>query len=933
MAVSLSISTIKKNIMAQRICISAVVILLVSAPSLFAQKQKLEPEDYGQWQRITGTEFAPDGSWFAYNIDLVDGDGWLILKKAGSDSTGEYKFMHGVRPEFSDNSKWAAFLIGVSEDKEEKLEEQDKRVKYKLALMNLPTAQVDTFVHIRDFTFSENGSYLVMEKYKAEGVETEGVGLILRNLKTGTNQLIGNVAEYGFNDAGTMLAVLIDANGQLGNGVHLYNLTENTIRVLDSDSTTYKHLIWHDEKPALAFLKARENKNYEDKTYLAYAFKNLDGEMRKYIFDQRDYKNFPDSMRIVDYRSLRWAEDGQALFFGIKKWKKKEDGKVDSSAADSARATSKEKDDFDEDLEPTNVEVWHWQDARIQPRQELVYKQDLHANYLSVWNINKDGFVQFGNEKYEEVYLTEDQEYAVAFDSSPYEPTFEESWNDIYLINTATGQAKKVLDRQISVRSSPGGKYLYYFSENEWHTYNIETGEYNNLTRNIDAHFERYQSVNGREYPRPFGTGQWAKNDDWILLYSEYDVYKVDPDGDTVKRLTFGAGERIRYRQRQLKFENNYLEKDAPIYFAMYGDTTKMHGFARLNPNGELERLVYENALLNRLYKAEKANEFIYQVQGAANSPDFYFVNSSFDEPIALTHTNPQQQKYYWGDDELITFTNADGETLQARLLYPANYRTGKKYPMITYIYEERSQTMHRYSMPSRKSAYNFRRYSSEGYFVFQPDITYELRDPGMSAVESVVPAVKKMISTGMINKEQIGLTGHSWGAYQTTFIITQTDIFNSAVAGAPLTNMISMYNSIYWNAGIPDAQIFEVSQGRFPEPWWKDWDNFVQNSPIFQMQGVSTPLLVEFGTKDGAVDFNQGVELYITMRRMQNPFVLLVYEGENHGLARDENQIDYATRAFQWHQYYLLGKEPADWILEGLPYIKRPAITEEEEE
>ncbi len=921
--------------MVQRICITAFFILFISFPSLFAQKQKLELEDYGQWQRITNTEFSPDGSWFAYNINLVHGDGWLTLKKVGSDSTGEYKFMHGVRPEFSGNSKWAAFLIGVSEDKEKKLEEQKKQVKYKLALMNLAVSQVDTFTHIRDFTFSENGKYLVMEKYKPKESKAESSDIILRNLQTSTNQLIGNVAEYGFNDSGTMLAVLIDANEQLGNGVHLYDLSENTVKVLESDSTGFKHLIWHDEKPALAFLKARKNEDYEDETYFVYAFKNLDEEAEKFVFDQREYEAFPDSMRIVDYRSLQWAEDGNTLFFGIKKWEKKEEEKSEKSkkaAADSAKTVSKEKDDFGEDLEPTNVEVWHWQDARIQPRQELVYKQDLHDNYLSAWNISENSFVQLGSEKYEEVYLANGQEYAVGFDSTPYEPTFEESWNDIYVIDTSTGEAEKVLDRQVSVRTSPDGKYLYYFRKNEWRTYNIETGEYANLTENIDAHFERYQAVNGRVYPRPFGSGQWFENDEWVLLYSEYDVYKVDPDGGAVKRLTFGTEDRIRYRQRRLNFEEDYLEKDDSIYFYMYGDTTKMHGFARLNPNGELERLVYKHALLNRLYKAEKDNEFIYQVQGAANSPDFFFLNSSFDEPVALTHTNPQQKKYYWADDELITFTNADGETLQARLLYPANYQPGKKYPMITYIYEERSQTMHRYSMPSRKSAYNFRRYSSAGYFVFQPDITYELHDPGMSAVESVVPAVKKMISTGMINKEQIGLTGHSWGAYQTTFIITQTDIFNSAVAGAPLTNMISMYNSIYWNAGIPDAQIFEVSQGRFPEPWWKDWDNFVQNSPIFQMQGVSTPLLVEAGTEDGAVDFNQAVELYITMRRMQNPFVLLVYEGENHGLARDENQIDYATRAFQWHQYYLLGKEPADWILEGLPYIKRPAITEDEE-
>jgi dipeptidyl aminopeptidase/acylaminoacyl peptidase len=144
---------------------------------------------------------------------------------------------------------------------------------------------------------------------------------------------------------------------------------------------------------------------------------------------------------------------------------------------------------------------------------------------------------------------------------------------------------------------------------------------------------------------------------------------------------------------------------------------------------------------------------------------------------------------------------------------------------------------------------------------------------------------------------------------------------------------MISMYNSIYWNSGTTDAQIFETSQGRFPDPWWEDRENYVENSPIFNLDSMNTPLLVEFGTDDGAVDFNQGVELYNTMRRMQKPFVMLVYEGENHGLGREENQIDYATRAFEWHEHFLLGEEAADWIDEGLPYLQRPESKEKEKE
>lgn len=853
-----------------------------------------------------------------------------MIKKVGSDSTGAHKFMHGIQPAFSDDSKWAAFRIGVSEKEQKKLEEKEEPVRYKLALMNLATTEVDTLANISDFTFSDDSRYLAIKKYKPEEVKTEGSDLILRNLQAGTNQLIGNVAEYAFNEDGNFLAVLLDATEKLGNGVQLYNLSNNSIRVLDSDTTGYSQLEWSDEGSSLAFLKAREDTSYEDETQLVYAFQNLADDNKKMIFDQRNSSAFPDSFRVVDYRSPQWSEDGQRLFFGIKKWEKKDESKT--SKSDSTKADSTMAEDLDEDLDPTNVEVWHWKDAQIQPRQELTANSDKRSNYLSVWHLVENKFVQLADEEIEDVVLTDDQRHGTGYDSTPYEPAFRESWNDIYLVDVATGNRRKILSRHENASSSPDGNYLTYFKENNWWTYNIEDDEHTNLTESVDSRFANFKSVNGRENLRPFGNGQWAEGDQWVLLYDEFDVYRATPDGDEITKITNGAPDKIQYRQQWVDTEEAYIEKGDPIYFSMYGDTTKNRGYACFQSN-DLEQLVYQPAMINRLSKAKSVDQFVYQSQTATDSPDFFLVKDNFKQPIALTNTNTHQKDYYWAKDELITFTNARSEQLQSRLIYPANYQAGKKYPMITYIYERRSQTMHSYSMPSRTSPYDFRRFSAEGYFVFQPDITYKLRDPGVSAVESVVPAVEKMLETGMIDEEKVGLTGHSWGAYQTTFIITQTDLFNSAVAGAPLTNMISMYNSIYWNSGTPDATIFEISQGRFPEPYWEDWDNFIENSPIFQIQNTTTPLLVEFGTDDGAVDFNQGVELYNTMRRMEKPYVMLVYEGENHGLAREENQIDYATRAFEWHEHFLLGKEPAEWITEGLPYLDRPEIKEKEKE
>ncbi len=549
------------------------------------------------------------------------------------------------------------------------------------------------------------------------------------------------------------------------------------------------------------------------------------------------------------------------------------------------------------------------------------------ANYLSAWHLNDDRFVQLTDNPEHILSLTGNQQHAILRDPEPYKPRLRELWNDIWLVDVATGERRPVLERQESAFSSAAGKYLIYFRDNNWWSYDIENDRHINLTEDADQPFNNFRSITGREFNPPFGRGQFAENDEWVLLYDEFDVYKASPDGSRIERITDGRDREIRYRQQRLDFETTAINPEEPFYLNKFGERTKDRGYARVNLNGEVETLIYESAAISNLAKAEDAPRYLYQRQTAVHSPNYYLTDAEFGSPVALTNTNSQQEEFYWADDELIHFTNQRGEELEGRLLYPANYDPDRQYPMIVLIYERMSQTLHDYTLPNRTSAYNPRRFSSEGYFVFMPDITYELNRPGMSAVESVVPAVETVLETGMIDPGKIGLTGHSWGGYQTNFIITQTNLFSSAVAGAPLVNLISMYNSIYWSSGFHQGYIFETSQGRFPYPWWENKENFLENSPLHQIENSETPLMLMFGTEDGAVPFNQGVELYTTMRRMHKEFVMLVYEGEGHGLGRRENQIDYANRAMEWHAHYLLGKEPAPWIVEGVPFIERPEL------
>jgi dipeptidyl aminopeptidase/acylaminoacyl peptidase len=914
--------------------LTSILVCLILAGQAVAQKKDLTPGDYARWQIPGFSVLSPDGKWFACQITPVEGDGWISVKQVGADT--EHQFMYASRPAFSKNNRWFAIAIGVSEKEDKKLKKDKKPVKYKVGIMNLATAAVDTLRYVESFVFSEDGRFLAMKKYKVGDEETESADLVVRDLETGTNQNIGNVSEFGFSEEGAWLAVVIDASEKLGNGVQLRDLVNGTIRILESDEETFSGLKWNEDGMDLAFLKERENKVYEDPDHLIYAFKQVGGKMTRQMYDSETDASFPAGYRVAAEGALRWSEDGGTVFFGLKKWEPKETEpekpeESEKTSADNKEDGKKEEadkeltaEDRDADLDPPGVDVWHWKDPRVQPRQQVQADRDREFTFLAAWRLKENTFTQLADSTIRNVTLSGDQKHAVGYDRTPYEPSFREQWNDVYVMDVRTGERQKILDRFENTSVSPDGKYVLYFKENNWWTYDLTRDSHANLTEGIATRFNNYRRITGRESDGPFGSGQWAEKDEWVLLYDEYDVYRVRPDDGKHERLTQGAEDRIRYRQVRLDLEEDTLDLKGPIYFRAYGDVTKLSGYYRFEKGNRLSRLLYEPLQIDRLLKAEDADVFVYRTQKADRSPNFYRVDSGFNAPVQLTDTNPQQEEYHWGNTELVSFTNDNGVELQGRLLYPANFQQGKQYPMIVYIYELRSQTLHNYSTPARTSAYNQRRFSAEGYFVFEPDIVYRLRDPGMSAVECVVPAVKEVLKTGMIDESRIGLTGHSWGAYQTSFIITQTDLFKAAVAGAPLTNMISMYNSVYWNSGSTDARIFEVSQGRFPKPYWEDWDKFVQNSPIFNAQHTDTPLLVAFGDKDGAVDFNQGVEMYNTMRRMEKPFIMLVYEGENHGLRKKENQLDYATRAHDWFKHFLLDEPPAPWIQEGIPFLQK---------
>lgn len=864
----------------------------------------ITPADYSKWQTLGAFSISDDGSWISWNISLVDGDDTLYIKSAVTGKS--YKYPLSTNNLFSSDSRWSASRIGFSEKQLEKMTEQKKPVKYKTRLLNLESGTVRIFENIETAAFTKDANHLILSGYANDNKTKD---IYIHNLKTGTTKNIGNISEYAVNKPGNRLAYITSTENKKGNGVELMDLGNYNISFLNNDTAIFRDLVWEREGNVLMFLKAYNDTSYVEENHIVFTVRN--------IYEKPEIKSFNPASDTLNFKGMRIKEtykpnisdDHKIMFFGVYDWTRKE--KKAKGQAEVAKIPG--------------VDIWHWKDDPIQPRQKNTFTTDKDFTYLFALDIDKNHIVKLTDDTLRRALVTGDGHNAVITNDSPYKPAFRQQLFDHYIINTLTGEKKLLLSKFTSLYgSSPEGKYVLYFKDRNWWVYDISKGIHKNLTAGIESSFWNTRDDSPNEEKPPFGIGGWLKDDKALFVNDEYDVWKVNMDGSKPVRLTNGKETKTIFRFYKLEFEYPYIDGAKDLYFSANGDLTKESGYYRLTVRNKFEKLIFDDRSIYGLRKAEKSDYFVFRAEKFSVSPNVYRTSASFADPVKISDTNPQQAKFAWGKSEIVSFTNRDGKPLQGALFYPANYEPGKKYPMIVYIYEIRSNYLNRYETPSPRSAYNTANFTGQGYFIFQPDIVYKTNHPGESAVNCVVPAVEEVLKTGMIDKERIGIMGHSWGAYQTSFIITQTDLFSAAVAGAPLIDMISMYNEIYWNTGGPNQNIFEISQGRLREPWWSQLEDYMANSPMFQARNIKTPLLVAFGTNDGAVDWHQGIEMYTTMRRMEKPYIMLVYDGENHSLAKKENQLDYAKKVNEFFNHYLKGDPAGDWIIKGRKYLEK---------
>jgi dipeptidyl aminopeptidase/acylaminoacyl peptidase len=917
-----------------------------AAPAAAPQTPRaIELPDILAWKRASSGVVSNDGQFFAHKVMPNEGDGEVVLRRLKDGK--EWRFPVGEAPAFggdmafSDDGKWFAFTVYPTFKEAKKLRKDRKPLHNKVTLVNLSNEQKTEFEKTRRFAFAgEAGGWIALHKYGAEAGpggapagappasggpapdRATGTDLILHELANGNQLNLGNVAGFAFNKKGDWLAFIIDANEKSGNGVQARNMATGALLPLDSDKAVYRGLNWTEKGDALAVVKGAEDKGYEDKLYSVVGISFASGAPQKTVYDHKTDTTFPAGMTVSANRNPAWTDDLSALIFGLQEVKKKKDEKKPDAKPDAPRPPADEP-------EKPDLVLWHWQDSRLQPQQQVEETRDKNFSYLATYRVAEKKFIRLSDDTLRSVNPAPAQMYAIGNDSREYELMGNlngQRYSDVYVVNMKTGERKLALKKaRYTFGASPDGTHFLYYEDGNFLTYEMATGKSYNLTKDIKSNFYDEDDDTNNVKPPVFPLG-WTKDGVSVLLSDNWDIWNVPAHGGAAVNLTVnGKRDQMRYQTRfRLDPDEKGADLTQPMYLRTYGEWTKKTGIARVEPGKTgAKPLLWDDANFGGLMKAKRADAYFYTRDTYADPLAYYAADAMLANGQKLSDSNPQQKNFHWSaGSKLLNYTSAKGDKLQAALYLPANYQPGKSYPTVVYIYEKLSQNINSYANPSY-NGFNKSVYTSNGYAVLMPDITYKLNDPGMSAVWCILPALQAAIASGVVDKDRVALHGHSWGGYQTAFMVTQTDAFRAAIAGAPLTDMISMYNLVYWNTGSGNMSIFENSQGRFTGSPVEQPEAYIRNSPVFHAKNVKTPLMILHNDKDGAVDFTQGIEYYNQLRRLQKNVVMLQYKGENHGLRVPANMKDYTIRMKEFLDHHLMGKPAPKWLMEGVPLLK----------
>ena len=899
-------------------------------------KRAITADDYAIWKTVTQESISNDGNVVVYEVNPQQGDGNLVIHHLGFHFTDTLP--RGTKAKLDGAARFLVCYIKPPRDsvrtaKLNKVKKEDMPAD-SLAVYTFFDHKTMRFPGVKSYALPEEGSdWLAILSQPVAAKDTArleskkgakkepGDDLLLLNAVSGDTMVFRRVTSYQFARKAGILAFIQEHqdSAMTYSRLSLFNSADASISTLFSEEGIIKNPAIDESGTKVAFLHTRDTS--ETKIFaLQYG---LIASGRTEVVTGMYTSGLPVGWSPSVNENIRFSQDGSKLYFGT-----------------APSPVPEVKDSLLPEEKPV-VDIWHWKDDLIQPQQKAELEKEKKRTYLAVYHTRLNRFIQLADMNIRDIVTINkgNGTHALGYDYSPYR--LEDSWTgnrlrDVYLVDLPTGIKRQMVTGIKYAQLSPGGKYLVWYNPADSAYYSRSTEltstSVKSLTRMIPVRFfnEKHDTPDDAA---PYGIAGWAPGDRFVYIYDRYDIWKIDPAGERVPvsvTQAFGRRNNISYRYVRTNPEEEYIPTDPNILLRAFDETTMQSGFytADFSAVREPGKLFMDNHHYTFISKAKDAGTVIWKKESTNVFPDLWISDLSFSKPERLSYANPQQQDYNWATAELVEWNSLSGERLKGILYKPENFNPSRKYPMVIYFYERMSETIHRHVVPApSRSTINRTMYPSNGYLVFVPDITYKEGYPGQSAYDAVVGGAMHLISTAAyVDREKIGIQGQSWGGYQVAYLITRTNMFAAAMAGAPVSNMTSAYGGVRWETGISRMFQYEKTQSRIGGTLWEKPLHYLENSPLFYAPRIETPLLMMHNDNDGAVPWYQGIELFLALRRLNKPAWMLNYNHEPHNLKEESwaNRTDLDTRMFQFFNHYLKGYVAPDWMKHGIPATEK---------